>query len=118
MNIEDFRGFCLSMDGATEKIPFAKFAPRFKSTIVFYVLGHMFCMADMEDFTSVSFRSTPEDFVEITERYSAVVPPVNKAMKLWIRINLNEDMQDKEIYSYVKRAYEIVRDKYAKKIKK
>ena len=63
MNIEDFRGFCLSMDGVTEKIPFAKFAPRFNSTIVFYVLGHMFCMADMEDFTSVSFRSTPEDIL-------------------------------------------------------
>ncbi|MBD5184831.1 MAG: MmcQ/YjbR family DNA-binding protein [Bacteroidales bacterium] len=106
------------MEGATEKTPFAKFAPRFNSTIVFYVLGHMFCMADMEDFTSVSFRSTPEDIVKITERYSAVAPPVNKAMKLWIRINLNEDMQDKEIYSYVKRSYEIVKDKYTKKGKK
>ena len=118
MNIEDFREYCISMEGVTEKIPFAKFAPRFNSTIVFYVLGHMFCMVDMEDFTSVSFRSTPEDIAEITERYSAVAPPVNKAMKLWIRIKLNEDMPDKEIYSYVKRAYEIVRDKYAKKIKK
>ena len=118
MNIEEFREYCLSMDGVTEKIPFGKFAARFNSTIVFYVLGHMFCMADMEDFTSVSFRSRPEDIADITERYSAVVPPVNKAMKFWMRINLNEDMPDKEIYSYVKRAYEIVRDKYSKKVKK
>lgn len=114
MNIEDFRDYCLSMDGVTEKTPFGKFSPRFNSTLVFYVLGHMFCMVDIEDFTSVSFRSTPEDIAEITERYSAVSPPVNKAMKLWIRVNLNEDMSADEINSYVKRAYEIVKDKYNK----
>lgn len=86
MNIEEFRDYCLSMDGVMEKTPFGKFAPRFDSTLVFYVLDHMFCMVDMDDFTSVSFRSNDEEIARITERYSAVTPPpVNKAMKFWLR---------------------------------
>lgn len=75
MNIEEFRDYCLSMDGVMEKTPFGKFAPRFDSTLVFYVLDHMFCMVDMDDFTSVSFRSNDEEIARITERYSAVTPP-------------------------------------------
>lgn len=117
MNIEEFRDRCLSMEGVTEKVPFGKFARRYDSLLVFYVLGHMFCMADMDDFTSVSFRSTDDDIAEITERYSAVTTTVNKAMKFWLRVNLNEDMPDSVIYSCVERAYEIIKDKYSKKHK-
>ncbi len=117
MNIEEFRDYCLSMDGVTEKTPFGKFAPRFDSTLVFYVLDHMFCMVDMDDFTSVSFRSNDEEIARISERYSAVTTPLNKAMKFWLRVNLNEDMPDSEIYSCVRRAYEIIKEKYSKKLK-
>ena len=115
MNIEEFRGYCLSMDGVTEKIPFGKFAPRFDSTLVFYVLDHMFCMVDMDDFTSVSFRSNDEEIAKISERYSAGTTPLNKAMKFWLRVNLNEDMPDSEIYSCVRCAYDIIKEKYSKK---
>lgn len=41
--------------------------------------------------------------------------PVNKAMKFWLRVNLNEDMPDSEIYSCVRQAYEIIKEKYSKK---
>ncbi|MEZ3550536.1 MmcQ/YjbR family DNA-binding protein [Muribaculum intestinale] len=115
MNIEELRDYCLSMDGVTEKTPFGKFARRFESTLVFYVLDHMFCMADMDDFTSVSFRSTPEEIEEIESHYSAATTPLNQAMKFWVRINLNEDMPDREVYRLVSRAYDIIKDKYTKK---
>ena len=113
MNIEELRDYCMSMDGVTEKTPFGKFARRYDSLLVFYVLDHMFCMVDMDDFTSVSIRSTDEEIARITERYSAVTTPVNKAMKFWLRVNLNEDMPDREIYSCVHRAYEIIKEKYS-----
>lgn len=117
MNIEEFREYCLSMDGVTEKTPFGKFARRYDSLLVFYVLDHMFCMVDMDDFTSVSFRSTDEEIAKITERYSAVASPVNKAMKLWLRVNFNEDMPDNKIYCCVHQAYEIIKNKYSIKHK-
>ncbi len=115
MNIEELRDYCLAMDGVSEKTPFGKFARRYDSLLVFYALGHMFCIADMDDFTSVSFRSTLKEIEEIEARYSAVAVPVNKAMKYWLRINLNEDMPDSEIYKLVSRAYEIIKEKYSEK---
>ena len=113
MNVEELRDYCLSIEGVTEKTPFGKFARRYDSLLVFYVLGHMFCMADMEDFTSVSFRSTDEEIASITEHYSAVTTPVNKVMKFWLKVNLNEDMPDSMIYSCVRRAYEIIKETYS-----
>lgn len=113
MNVEELRDYCLSIEGVTEKTPFGKFVRRYDSLLVFYVLGHMFCMADMEDFTSVSFRSTDEEIASITEHYSAVTTPVNKAMKFWLKVNLNEDMPDSMIYYCVRRAYEIIKEKYS-----
>lgn len=117
MNIEEFRDYCLSMDGVTEKTPFRKFSPRFDSTLVFYVLDHMFCMVDMDDFNYVSFRSTPDEIDEIKTQYLSAHNTLNPTMKFWIRVNLNEDMSDSEIYSYVRQAYEIVRTKYTRKKK-
>ncbi len=116
MNIEDFRTYCLSMEGVTEKIPFGKFAKRFDSTLVFYVLGHMFCMVDINDFNSVTVRSTQEEIESLRQKFAAVEPPLNPAMRFWIKLNLNEDIPDSEIYRYVNRAYAIVRDKYTKSI--
>ena len=40
MNIEHFRAYSLSMEGVTEKIPFGKFAKRYDSLIVLYVIVH------------------------------------------------------------------------------
>ena len=114
MNIEEFRDYCLALEGVKEKTPFGKFSQRFDSLLVFYVCDHMFCMADMDDFSSVSFRSTGEEIGEMREQYSAVTTPLNKAMKLWLTVNLNEDMPDVVIFRCVRRAYEIVKEKYTK----
>lgn len=43
-NIEDFRDYCLSFKGATEKFPFDE------TTLVFYVMNKMFCLVDIEEF--------------------------------------------------------------------
>lgn len=118
MNIEEFRDYCLSMDGVTEKTPFGKFARRYDSILVFYVLDHMFCFVDMDDFTSVTVKSIPEEVEEIRMNYSSVDNPLNQSLKHWIQLNLNGDISDRKIYAFIKRAYEIVKSKYAKKIDK
>lgn len=117
MNIEDFRAYCLSLDGVTEKIPFGKFAKRFESTLVFYVLGHMFCIVDIDNFTSVTVRSTPEEIENLRQTHVSVEAPVNPTLRYWIKLNFNGDISDSEIYGYVNRAYEIVKTKYSTKTK-
>lgn len=118
MNIEDFREYCLSMEGVTEKTPFGKFARRYDSIPVFYVLDHMFCFVDMDDFTSITVKSTPEEVEYIRMNHSSVSNPLNQNLKHWIQLNFNCDITYNQIYASVSRAYDIVKAKYMRKNKK
>ena len=112
MNIEDFRNYCLSLEGVTEKTPFGKFASRYDSILVFYILGHMFCFFDIDNFTSVTVKSTPDEIDEIRINHLSGSNPLNQSLRHWIQLNLNGDVSDREIYSLVRRAYDIVKAKY------
>lgn len=115
MNIEDLRNFCLSLEGVTEKTPFGRFAARYDSILVFYVLDHMFCFFDIDDFTSVNLRSTPAEIEELRLIRNAVGNPLNRSLKHWIKIDFNKDIPDSLIYSLIKQSYDIVREQYSKK---
>lgn len=115
MNIEELREYCLSMEGVTEKTPFGKFARRFDSILVFYVLDHMFCMTDMDCFISVTVKSTPDEVEGLHSAYDSATDPVNLSKRHWIQLNLEGDIPDSEIYKLLTRAYEIVKAKYSKK---
>ncbi len=112
MNVEQLREFCLSQGDVEEKIPFGKFARGYDSTLVFYVMGHMFCMFDLDDFSWVAVRSTAEEIDEIALNHSAVLPG-RKNMRLWLRVALGGDIPDAMILNLVSRAYDIVREKYS-----
>lgn len=118
MNIEKLREYCLSMEGVTERTPFGRFARRFDSILVFYVLDHIFCLADMDDFTSVTVKSTPDEVDRLQTTRSSVCRPVNLSDRHWIQINLNGDIPDCDIYTMVKRAYDIVKAKYTRRSNK
>lgn len=115
MNIEEFRKYCLSLEAVTEKTPFGKFARRYDSILVFYILDHMFCLVDMDDFTSVTVKSTPEEIEELKMRHSSVSKPLNLSEKHWIQLNLKGDIPDSQVYALVRRAYEIIKAKYTGK---
>lgn len=112
MNIEELRDHCLSMEGVIEKTPFGKFARRFDSVLVFYILDHMFCLTDMDDFTSVTVKGDPEVIEELKMTRTSVGSHRNISERHWIQLNLNGDVSDREIYDLIRRSYEIVKDKY------
>lgn len=115
MNIEDFREYCLGLEGATEKTPFGKFARRYDSILVFYICGHMFCMTDMDDFTSVTVKLLPEEIEEKRQRYRSAIKPTHMHEKHWVELHLNGDIPPLEIQALVKRSYDIVKAKYTGK---
>lgn len=112
MDIESFREKCMSMDGVEEKTPFGKFNRRFESMLVFYVSGHMFCSVDMDDFSYVNVKSTPEEVAELEARYASVGATLNPAMKNWVKVATGGDVPDAKIYELTARAYELVKARY------
>lgn len=117
MNIEELRDYCLSMEGATEKAPFGKFARRFESVLVFYIFDHIFCMTDMDDFTSVTVKAEPEVIEELKMTRSSVGSHRNMSARHWIQLNLNGDIPDREIYDLIRQSYDLVKAKYSSKRK-
>lgn len=112
MNVEQLREYCLTLGEVEEKIPFGKFARRYDSTLVFYVCGHMFCMFDLDDFTSISLRSTADEIEQIMQTHIAASQP-RANMKLWINIEFGGDIPDSMIFSLISRAYDIIKTKYS-----
>lgn len=96
-------------------MPFGKFAKRYDSILAFYVLGHMFCFFDIDDFTFVNIKSTPEKIEELRISHASVGNPINQSLKHWIQLNFNGDVSDSIIYEMVGSAYELVKVKYSKK---
>ncbi len=115
MNIEEFREYCLSMEGVTEKTPFAKFSQAAAAVLVFYVCDHMFCMVNMDYFTGVTVKNTPERISELHATRESCRQPANMSAKYWIELYFGGDISEKEILSMVRQSYEIVRYKYTKK---
>lgn len=115
MNIEELREFCLSMEGVGEKTPFGKFARRYDSILVFYVCDRMFCMTDMDDFTSVTVKLTPDEIEELRMARSSVSNPVNLSQRHWLQLDFGGDLSDSEIFGLVGRSYEIVKAKYSRR---
>lgn len=114
MNIEEFREYCLSFDGVTEKMPFGKFARRYDSLLVFYVLDHMFCFIDIDDFTYVNVRSETDEIARLRSQYSSLSETINRTLKYWVQLEFDGDIPEKVIYEKVARAYDIIKDKYSR----
>lgn len=68
MDIEAYRSICLNIKGVTEEFPFGD------ETVVFKVMGRMFTLARIDDFGSINLKVSPEEGVELRERYAAVHP--------------------------------------------
>lgn len=114
MDIEQFRDHCMALEGVTEKMPFGKFARRYESLLVFYVLDHMFCIVDIDDFSYVDVRSNPDEKDLIKAAFTSVSEPVNRAMKHWVELDFGGDIDDETVFRLVDRAYAIVRERYSR----
>ena len=114
-DVESFRDFCLGLGDVTEKMPFGQFARRYDSILAFYVNGHMFCFVDIDDFSWVNVRSTPQAIEQLRNCYTAVSNPMNRSLRYWITLTFNGDINDDTIKSLVVSAFNIVKEKYSKK---
>ncbi|RZK01388.1 MAG: MmcQ/YjbR family DNA-binding protein [Flavobacterium sp.] len=109
MDIETFRKYCLSFDGAMEKMPFEKATSQYdKNLLVFYVADKWFCFVNIEKFDFCDLKCDPEESKELQEKYEGIKPGYHMNKKHWISVSFNSDVPDSVIKDLVRKSYELV----------
>jgi predicted DNA-binding protein (MmcQ/YjbR family) len=102
VNIESFRTYCLNKNGVTEEFPFDE------ETLVLKVMGKMFALANVNDFTSINLKCDPENAVELREKYAAVQPGYHMSKKHWNTVLIDGSIPDKLLRLWIDESYQLV----------
>ncbi len=108
MNVEGFRNYCLSKKGVTEEFPFNE------STLVFKVMGKMFALADIDDFTGINLKVDPERGAELRERHSFVRPAFHMNKMHWMTVVMDGEAPDRLVMQWIDDSYDLVVKKLTK----
>jgi predicted DNA-binding protein (MmcQ/YjbR family) len=102
LDIESFRHHCLGKKGVSEEFPFGE------ETLVFKVMGKMFALTDITDFTSINLKVDPEHAVELQEQYPAVTPGYHMNKKHWITVLMDGSVPDSLVKQWINNSYDLV----------
>ena len=108
METEWVRQYCTSLPHTTENIQWG-------SDLVFKIGGKMFAVVALEPAAHwLSFKSSPEQFAELTERHG-IVPAPYLARAQWVALENDSVMKRAEVKECLKAAYELVLAKLPKR---
>jgi len=109
MNLEKIREYCLSLPHVTEEVLWQK-------DLVFKIGGKMFTVIGLDagPESQFSFKCTPEEFAELTER-DGIIPAPYAARYHWVAVQKSGALKQAEIKRLIKDSYELVMAKLPKK---
>lgn len=108
MSTDWVRGVCLKLPHTTEEILWG--------SLVFKVGGKMYAVAALEPGKVwLSFKCSPEKFVELTER-EGIVPAPYLARNHWVALETEEALATSELRQSIADSYELVVGKLSKKV--
>lgn len=103
MNIEELTEYCSKKKGVTQEFPFDE------DTLVFKVTGKMFLLASLEKIPlQINIKCSPEEAVELREKYEAVIPGYHMNKKHWNTVIIDNSIPPKNIFSWVDNSYDLV----------
>jgi predicted DNA-binding protein (MmcQ/YjbR family) len=102
LNIEAFREYCISKKGVTEEFPFDK------NTLVFKVMGKMFALTDVEDFTGINLKVEPEEGAELRDKHTFIQEAYHMNKKHWITVAMDGNAPDRMIKKLIDGSYALV----------
>jgi predicted DNA-binding protein (MmcQ/YjbR family) len=110
MHIEELQDYCMTKNGVTAQFPFDEV------TLVFKVMGKIFCLAGLDRFErgepSINLKCDPEKAVVLREHYDgAVIPGYHASKKHWNTVLLNRDIPQKELRTWIDHSYDLVASK-------
>ena len=110
MNIEEFRNFCLQLNGVTEDLPFDE------NTLVFKVGGKMFCAFGLNSFERINLKCDPERSLELREEFLGIKAGYHMNKKHWNSIYTDSDVPWKLIQELTLHSYDLVFKSLSKKL--
>lgn len=110
MNIEDIRTYCLEKKAVTEGLPFGD------DTLVFKVAGKMFLLANLEGPLSINIKASPEEVIDLIERFPEARPGYHMNKKHWISVDIDYNSDLLRIQSWIDRSYELVVNSLPRKV--
>lgn len=112
MHIEDLRSFCLSLKGVEETLPFGP------DTLVYKVMGKMFCLVGMEHVPlSCNVKCDPDKAVRLREEYSGVRPGYHMSKLHWNTLEFDGSFTDAQAREWVMDSYGLVVSGLPRKLK-
>ena len=105
MNIEDFREFCLSLNGAVERTPWTK--EKYRDLITFSVGDKWFALLDPNE-RITNLKCDPEKVIELTEKYKGCVPAWHMNKTHWIGVCLDSDVPVDVISAIILDSYRMI----------
>jgi predicted DNA-binding protein (MmcQ/YjbR family) len=106
MNVDSVREYCLSFDGATEKL-------QWSDALCFKVNERMFAVLGLDD-VRLTFKCMPEAFAELIEREN-IRPAPYLARHKWVMLDRLDALSTQELKDFVRLSYEMVLVKAPKK---
>lgn len=108
MHFETIHNYCLSKKGVQETFPFDN------ETIVWKVLGKMFCAGNVNQFDSINLKCDPERAVNLREQHPQIIPGYHMNKRLWNTVYF-EGLPEKLVFSLIDHSYSEVVRKLRKK---
>src|ERR1700751_885869 len=108
MNVDRLREVCLSFPGTTEQIQWGY-------DLLFKVGGKMFAITPLEPApVCLSFKASPEDFAELTERPN-IIPAPYLARAQWVALQTRDALPAEELARLLRNSYDMIFAKLSKK---
>jgi predicted DNA-binding protein (MmcQ/YjbR family) len=111
MNIEEIREFCLSLPGTTESFPFDD------TTLVFKVMGKMYCLMSLDGDPRVSLKNVPDKIVEMREQYDCVIEAYHMNKVHWNMVMIDHPLPDAKLIEWITDSYHLVISGLTRKLK-
>lgn len=109
MNVEWVRRVCLEFPHATEQV-------QWEDDLVLKVAGKMFAVMPLIPAkVTLSFKCTPEEFAELTER-EGIIPAPYMARAQWVALEPGTSLPAAELKRLLRQSYDLVVAKLPKKM--
>jgi predicted DNA-binding protein (MmcQ/YjbR family) len=111
MNLEDWRGFFLSMPAAVEEMPFGP------DVLVYKVANKMFgLLAWQSDTFSMNLKCEPNLALSLRAQYSAVTAGYHMNKNHWNTVVMDGSIDDEQVKTWVRDSYNLIFNALPKRI--